>query len=169
MPTPTYIPLATTTLSSAVTTVTFSSISQSYRSLVLVVQAVRSSTGESGIFVRLNNDTGSNYSFVNIEGYGTSAVRNSGTARDRMYGSWVTNPFWGNGTIGNSIWNFEDYSASDRYKAALTRTNNGTLVTYASINKWLSTSAVTSISIALDNSGLFGSGSTFSLYGIASA
>lgn len=166
MPTPTYTPLANVTLGSAAATVTFSSISQSYRDLVLVCQMSRSTTGESGPFIRVNGDTGSNYSFVNMEGNGTSASRAFGAARDRMYGSWSANAVRDN-SLANSIWQIQDYSTTDRFKTALVRTNNGGVVTYAAANRWASTSAITSIVVALDNTGSFAAGSTFALYGIA--
>jgi hypothetical protein len=54
----TYEPIATTTLSSAQSSVTFSSISGSYTDLVLVSN-VSGSGGNANLRVTLNSDTGS--------------------------------------------------------------------------------------------------------------
>ena len=63
MATPTYIALATTTLSSAVGSVTFSSIPAGYRDLVLVAEGLTSGA-TSNVRMQFNSDTGNNYSLV---------------------------------------------------------------------------------------------------------
>ncbi len=55
----TYEPIATTTLSSAQQTITFSSISASYTDLVLIASRRYSNvgTGAENTFIRFNNDS----------------------------------------------------------------------------------------------------------------
>ena len=60
MPTPTYTPLATVTLGTAASSVTFSSIPATYRDLILVVNATTSADGIPSL--RFNGDSGNNYS-----------------------------------------------------------------------------------------------------------
>ena len=77
MPTATYDLISNTTLSSAQASVTISSISGSYRDLVLVVEGVASS-GDFYPRLRFNSDTGNNYNFVNAGGDGVSTSSNFG-------------------------------------------------------------------------------------------
>ena len=58
----TYTQIATTTLGSSQSTITFSSISGAYTDLVLVVTAKVSSATD--LWVRANSDSGSNYSYL---------------------------------------------------------------------------------------------------------
>ena len=57
----TYTPIATTTLGSAASSVTFSSISGSYTDLILITNPSSATTDQS-IYVQFNADTGTNYS-----------------------------------------------------------------------------------------------------------
>ena len=57
----TYEPIATNTLGSAASSVTFSSIPSTYTDLIVVMNYANS-TGLADVFFRFNGDTGSNYS-----------------------------------------------------------------------------------------------------------
>ena len=57
----TYTPIATTTLSSAQSSVTFSSLG-SYTDIILVYAGTGTSTDTQGIRFQVNGDTGTNYS-----------------------------------------------------------------------------------------------------------
>jgi len=73
----TYNCIATTTLGSAQSSVTFSSITGSYTDLVLVFSNVKLSSGDSAIDIQVGNgsvDTGSNYSFTIFGARSTSAT-----------------------------------------------------------------------------------------------
>lgn len=157
MATPTYTPLANVTLGSSATSITFSSISQSYRDLVLVVNG----PAMFGDFsLRLNSDAGNNYSYVVMYGTGSAATAGRATSQSVApisYNS-ASAPF-------SAIVNFMDYSATDKHKTFLTRGNqaNGFVLAYA--DRWSNTAAITSIQI-LNNT--YPTGTTFALYGIAS-
>jgi hypothetical protein len=69
----TYEPIASQTLGSAVSSVTFSSIPQNYTDLILVVN-YGISANNFGARIRFNGDTGSNYSDSFIYGTGSSAL-----------------------------------------------------------------------------------------------
>lgn len=163
MPTPTYIPLATITLSATATSVTFSSISQAYRDLVLVAN-IASTTDYVNVRFQFNADTGANYSNVWMYGTGSSAVSSSNTtsgiqvAYDMV--RTTANP------RNNVVLNVMDYSATDKHKSALLRQDGPADATAAVAGRWANTAAVTSI-VAVLNSGSFAIGSTFTLYGVA--
>jgi len=163
MPTPTYTPMANITLGSSAASVTFSSISQAYRDLVLVVVATTASSGQAGL-IRVNSDSGANYNRVFMLGDGSSAVSNSFTGQS----SFMTNFSAGfSSTVPSSvIFNLFDYSATNKHKTALNRNDQAATGVEAQAMRWASTSAVTSLSIQ-PSSGNFNTGSTFALYGIA--
>ena len=146
----TYTLIGSTTLASAASSVTFSSITQDYRDLVLVVSANRSA------YVQINGDTGANYPYVFIYGLisGTStfAGASANTSTSFVFYS-------------ESVVQIFDYSATDKHKSVLNRSGSSTIVE-ARANSWANTDAVTSLLIYA-NVDTFDTGSTFYLYGIA--
>lgn len=164
MPTPTYTPLANITLGSSAASVTFSSISQAYRDLVLVVQA-KAASGGRNFKLRLNSDATATYSSVHMGGNGST------TASTTLSGANILN-FNLYATVEttdgfNAVVNFMDYSATDKHKAILCRENNAANGVDAVSARWASTSAITSIFLTTDAVN-WSAGSTFSLFGIAS-
>jgi len=166
--TATYDCIATETLSSAQSSVTFSSISGSYTDLVVVLNGLNSTVTGQDIFIRFNSDTGSNYSFTSLYGNGTTAAstRASNNTAARM--SFFVTP----GTTGgfNSIAHIMNYSNTTTNKTVISRANSiGGNTTYpgaeALVNLWRDTSAITSVTITCVSTS-FASGSTFTLYGI---
>lgn len=158
MPTSTYTALANLTLGSTASTVTFSSISQAYRDLVLIVNA-GTGTNES-VNLRINSDTGSNYPFVTAIGNGSS-VGSSATTLTQIQTNYGIN----GSTSHNVILNFMDYSATDKHKTVLYRTNISDAGTTMSAVRWANTAAITTITLV---NATYQAGSTFALYGIAS-
>ena len=157
MPTATYTPIASTTLSSANSTVTFSSIPATYRDLILVMQMGTSGGGDYRI--RFNSDTGSNYSFVHMVGTGSSAV--SASFSQTYFFD------YGTPTDLSNIMTFQvmDYSATDKHKSILGRRDWAGASTLAVAGRWANTSAVNNIQV-YTSAGNFIVGSTFSLYGV---
>ena len=165
MATNTYVALATQTLGSAVSSVTFSSIPQGYADLVLVANGLVSTNGYD-FDIRVNGDTGTNYSYTALGGNGTSAAsyRNSNATfmRFSTYSSWHTS------TISTAIMHFQNYSNSSTYKTVIGRGNDTTYGVDATVGLWRSTSAITSITAVVQGAN-FTTGSTFTIYGIAAA
>jgi hypothetical protein len=155
----TYTPLATTTLSSTSSAVTFSSISGAYTDLVLVYNGYASSGTANARFL-INGDTGSNYSYTTLEGSGTAAGSARGSSQSSGY-LWQTSLGNQTGTI-----HFLNYSNTTTYKTTLSRGGNPASYLSADVNLWRSTSAITSITV---QGTTYQIGSTFSLYGIQSA
>ena len=165
----TYTPITTTTLGSAAATVTFSTISGAYTDLVLVTN-LKTTTTSQEVTVKINNDTGSNYSLTNLRGDGSTAASLRRSSQ----------------TVGNiskeispntafefvSVSTFMNYSNATTYKTWLSRNNRASASnapgTEALVGLWRSTSAITELVIGLTG-GNFDTGSTFTLYGIKAA
>jgi hypothetical protein len=155
----TYEPIATTTLGSNQSSVTFSSFS-GYTDLVLIFNGTIT-TGDDTWGVQFNSDTGSNYSSTALYGDSSSAGSNRTSSSTKASTSY-------SGTANSTtIINFQNYANSTTYKTALVRNNGGGFVS-ARVVLWRSTSAITSI-VASPNTYQFATGSTFTLYGIAAA
>ncbi len=162
----TYEPIATTTLSSAQQTITFSSISASYTDLVLIASRRYSNvgTGAENTFIRFNNDSTALYSTTYLNN-GPSSGRITGA--NSLYTS-----AGGNETAERfsvDIWNIMNYSNTTTYKTSLLRMNFGTSMLQNWVGLWRSTAAINRIDIIGSGSATFATDSTFTLYGIAAA
>jgi len=162
----TYQPIASVTLSSAQSSVTFSGIPQTYTDLVLVINNIVSSGTGNDTALRFNDDTASNYSNTYMLGTGSSALsgRNPLTYADNGYLD------ANSGNPNTRIIHLMNYANTTTFKTQLTRASgqNGGQVT-AYVNLWRSTSAITKILIYSAFSLSYASGSTFNLYGVANA
>lgn len=155
MPTPTYTPIATITLTSSDSEVVFSSIPATYRDLILVFAG--STVYLSGVVVNFNGDnTGTNISQVRMYGPTGSDTLIGHPGIDFAYST----------VQSTTIMQILDYSATDKHKSCLVRWNSagGSDLTVAVAARWANTAAINSIRIY--NSSGFTSGSTFSLYGV---
>ena len=159
----TYEPIATTTLGSAASSVTFSSISGAYTDLVLICTGKMVSA--STVKFQFNGDTGSNYSMTRLYGNGSSALsERSSNGTSGPFGVWrTTNPQY-------SLISLQSYSNATTYKTYLTRDYDDAGNVSARVGLWRNTSAITSISIIGDGGGAdYATGSIFTLYGIKAA
>ena len=166
----TYVALATQTLGTAASSVTFSSISQGYTDLVLVVGNTLTSVNGYGFTFGVNGDTGTNYSGTILGGNGSSAgsarytsISNTSTYFTGYYsGLSTTDP-------GVSTLHFQNYSNTTTNKTILARGNSASKSTEASVWLWRSTAAINQITIYSQSGSNMAAGVTFSLYGIANA
>ena len=164
----TYDRIATTTLGTATSSVTFSSIPATYTDLVLIVNAAGASSDD--LRYRFNGDTGTNYSSTIVYGTGSSAgsyrTSNATSCLADYYGSVGT-------TLGNSMQTIQimNYSNSTTYKTSIARGNRADSGTDATVSLWRSNNQITSITLGIGNtySINFSVGSTFTLYGILAA
>jgi hypothetical protein len=157
----TYTPIASVTLSSAQSSVTFSGIPQTYTDIVFVCDIDGSLDDSTRI--RFNSDSATNYSQTNLTGNGSTAAstRSSSIAQISLGVGTATNQT-------NVIGSINNYSNSTTYKTVLLRANNPAEVVAARVGLWRSTSAITSIEFFIA-SGNWVAGSTFNLYGVANA
>lgn len=160
----TYEPIATTTLGSAASTITFSSISSAYTDIRLVL--VSNDGVGSSITMRFNSDTGTNYSRTILNGNGTSAV----TANTTNATSINVAP----NNSGAGLWGLYTVDvfsyAGSTYKTVLSTNSvdqNGSGQVGRLVGLWRSTSAITTIT--LTDSSNFAAGTTATLYGILKA
>jgi hypothetical protein len=160
----TYTPIATTTLGSTNSTVTFSSISGSYTDLVLIGNPIVSASLDYKWYVNGDNSSGL-YSQTRIVANGSSATSGRTTGANVLYLD-LTAP--ASGTVQTFIMNFQNYANTTTFKTVLVRYNEAGSETAARVNLWRNTNAITSITISTDSS-TFAVGSTFTLYGISAA
>lgn len=171
----TYEPIATQTLGSTVNSVTFGSIPQTYTDLVLIffVQDNASGSTFANAQIQFNGDTGSNYSWLEMYGNGTSAVGQSANNNTTIWGGYISTV---SGVFSANSMQIMNYSNTTTFKSTIGRANlgvtspNTTTVTEAIVGCWRNTNAISSIKINSANAGtLFSVGSTFTLYGIKAA
>jgi hypothetical protein len=167
----TYVNIATTTLGSNTTSVTFSGIPSTYTDLV-VRMSVRGndSTPSDWALVRFNSDTATNYSVTRVFGDGVTANsgRNSSATSTRIFGAATAA-----GATANTFSNLEiyipSYTASQNkpFSAFGASENNATTAEIAAnAGLWRNTATISSMAITPFGSTLWLSGSTFYLYGI---
>jgi len=153
-----YEHIATITLDSSTSSVTFSSIPQGYRDLELVFSGT-TTNGQGPRFVYNSESAATNYSRVIMVGTGssTSSSSDSGTTNGQK-------ALQTNATQSTGVVQLLDYSATDKHKTVLSRTGPANDVLLAIAQRWANTAAITNIQIISDTS--FSTGSTFDLYGI---
>lgn len=160
------VPLQNITLGSAQSSVVFGSIpTTGYRDLRLVVRTSTTSAF-AYILVRLNADSGANYSYVVAQEYNGSASSNTYNASTGLQigGDGRTS----SGAAGIFTFDLFDYNQTDKHKSSLSRsavagsTYPGTAMV---ANRWANTAAVTSLTV-VPNTGNLEAGSTFALYGV---
>jgi hypothetical protein len=160
----TYEPIATNTLTSAASSVTFSSISGSYTDLIIVCSA--KGTDSQSVRMQFNSDTGTNYSSTIV-----SATTGDGTVNSTRFNTVddIRIGYYQNGLSTTDflpcIIQIQNYSNSTTYKTALSRSAQQSVL---AVGLWKSTSAITAVKL-YPAAGNFTTGSTFTLYGIASA
>lgn len=152
------VALANVTLGSSASSVTFSSITGSYRDLVLIFNG--SLPSAQGLYMRLNGDS-SNHTVVRMYNSG------AGSPASDTLSNWEI--AYSNTTLFSKT-EILDYSATDKHKSSLIRWGNadGTSYTMALAGRWASTAAVTSIALVTSGGGNITAGSTFALYGMQS-
>jgi hypothetical protein len=160
----TYTPIATTTLSGTSTSVVFNSFS-GYTDIILVANIIPSGTGLSPQ-MRINSDSGSNYSYTILYGNGTAAGSGRGSSLTTTYWYYANSPATGSPTP--YIINFMNYSNTSTYKTILGRFGGAGVETDAQVCLWRNTAAITSFEFFTSASS-FALGSTFTLYGILAA
>lgn len=164
----TYDKIATTTLGSATSSITLSSISGSYTDLVLVFSYKANTTNFPTIKLTFNGNT-SGYCGNQVIGNGStvSANRNSNAAFISIARG-VGQP----ATIGNTatiVINIMDYANTSNYKTVLARASSADTGTELDVGQWQNTAAITQINLSAATSNDFAVGSMVTLYGIAAA
>ena len=169
----TYEKIQSTTLGSAATNITFSSIPATYTDLRIDASLTGTGTGysDSPSRIRFNSDTGSNYSYTYVRGDGSTAFSTRGTNASYAFG-------YQSGSISGSqptFYTCDIFSyAGSTNKTCLVSTGvdmNGVYggYVYRIVNLWRNTSAITSIELSTPNGDNLAVGSTATIYGILKA
>ena len=159
----TYDKIATNTLGSSTQTVTFSSIAATYTDLIFIVSGVPTTSGSG--YLRVNGDTGTNYSSTGIRGDGTSAASYRRTSESAMLLTFAGV----NNSAASWVIQLMNYSNTSTYKSIINRFNTASSEVLTNVGLWRSTSAINSVTIYLDGSANFPSGTVLTLYGIKAA
>lgn len=162
----THTPIASQTLGSATSSVSFTSIPQGYTDLVVVIGYKAATTNYPTLRLSFN---GSATGYSGTQLYGDGATAGSNRTSNAAYIS-IARAYGVPQTIGNTgtiIIHLQNYSNTTTYKTVLARANASDTGTEADVGLWQNTSAITSFSIDAPTSNDFASGSTFTLHGIA--
>ena len=161
----TYDSIASTTLSSTQSTIDFTSISGSYTDLVLVVTSISSTGGD--VWVRVNDDTASNYSYTVLYANTSS----TGSANDNNVANGLITDYYGSVENANNqlaVIQFYSYANTSTFKTILSRANRANNGVDLICSMWRSTSAITKLTLRFTGAS-FGIGTTATLYGITAA
>lgn len=156
------VPLATITLGGTTANLSFTSISGSYRDLILIGANIGLASHQY-IGVRFNDVSTSVYNRVFLNSGSGGGI--AGTARD-LNSSIINIP--STNIVGQSQLRFDimDYSATDKHKSVLFRFDTAATETVAATGRWASTAVINRVDV-LSYGVNFASGTTFSLYGVS--
>ena len=165
----TYDPIATQTLGSTTTTVTFSSIPSTYTDLVFVSN-FNTTTGTPAFKFLVGTgsiDTSTSYSNTVLIGDGSAA--SSSRASNQ---AWFNAGYVGSTALCTEIINIQNYSNTTTFKTLLMSFRTAAASSYSIaqyVGLWRKTTAINTVQITTTSSELFAIGSTFTLYGIKAA
>ena len=169
-----YESIATTTLGANQTTISFTSIPSTYKHLQirLLARSTHATFGGVDGVLRFNSDSGANYSWHYLLGYGSGTAASAGTSQTSLNTGIIAS---GGGSGANiyatSIIDILDYSSTSKNKTTRTmagldnNSSSGPDMRFTS-GAWYSTSAINSITLTTDPSRDFIQYSSFALYGI---
>jgi hypothetical protein len=159
----TYEAISSLTLSAVSSSITFSSIPQTFTDLILINNSLSASDNAANT-IQFNSDGGSNYSTTYMYGAGSSSASGRIPNSARIYTARTFTEY------SPGITHIMNYSNTTTYKSVLSRGNSpGTTLVISYAGLWRSTAAITSINITGENGLNYSVGSTFSLYGIKAA
>jgi hypothetical protein len=167
--------IATVTVGSGGTSsVDFTSIAGTYTHLQLrgIVRSTTSGTNiGDNVDLRLNSDSGSNYARHLLQGDGSSAATSTNTSGSLTRFTVAPRAGTTASTFTGFVMDILDYANTNKYKTIRTLSGvdtNGAGIVFFISGLWMSTSAVTSITL-LPEANNFAQYSHFALYGIKSA
>lgn len=167
-----FVSIATATGTGSSGTITFSSIPSGYSSLQ--IRGIMRTDGSSTANIILNGDTGSNYAAHQLYGDGTTAGGGGVASSTSITQGGILG--YGNtaaaNLVGAFILDIHDYASTTRNKTTrvFTGRDDNSTATFLRLGSglWMSTAAVTSVSIVLVSNN-FTSQTSFALYGIKGA
>ena len=164
MPTQTYTPIASTTVTASTTGISFTSIPATYTDLIIVSTLKNSVSGSSvnGIRVRLNNDSTSNYSNTTLGGNGSTATSTRDSTQTEMYLGLMGQASSTDQPV--SILHIMNYANTTTYKTVLARGSSAGASVNAGVGLWRKTpEAINRVDLLMPTYTMTG---TATLYGI---
>lgn len=158
---------------SGASTITFSSIPQTYSSLQIRYTGRLIFNGGGAIYnanINFNADSGANYTWHAIRATGSGVFAYGSTSQTKILLD-STFPDAGvlSNTFGTVITDIHDYASTNKNKTVRSINGfdaNGSGQIWLQSGLWLSTAAISSITIANNGGYTFNSSSTFALYGM---
>lgn len=168
-----FIPIATTTLSTATATISFSAIPQNYEHLQIrgIGRSSTATAADVDLRVQFNGDTGNNYSIHYLYGSGSAAAVAATTSNTYTTGGVIIKDGNTANTFCTNVIDILDYANTSKNKTVRVLTGwdaNGSGYIYINSGAWFSTAAITSLTLT-PWSGNFMTYSSFALYGIKRA
>jgi hypothetical protein len=164
--------IAKSVLGASASSVDFQSIPSTYTDLLLLASA-RQDVVYLDCYLRLNNDSGSNYSYRRLTANGASAASASASSQTWLSLFPLVVP---SGYTSSTFSNFEvyipNYAGSTNKSVSATgasETNATTAYIGAIAGLWSQTTAIDRVTVLPDTGANFVSGSSFFLYGITKA
>ena len=173
-----YESIATVTLSGNQSTVTFSSIPSDYKHLQVraIGRTTRTNYSVEQVYMRFNSDTGNNYATHVFGGDGSSAYTYTGSFPNSwVYVGQIATDLATSNAFGTIVSDILDYKDTNKFKTIRSlsgvepgATYSGTVYGASNLASglWMSTSAISSITLSTEVSGNFKQYSHFALYGI---
>jgi len=161
-----YDSIATTTLGTTTTSITFSSIPATYTHLQVRLFAKDGAASLSSLAIRLNSDTGANYVYHRLYGDGSSVAAGSATSSTLGIIGIEENQF------GATIVDILDYANTNKYTVTRSLSgwdNNGSGWVGLWSSLWLNTAAVNAITLLSAAGNGFTQYTSAALYGIKGA
>ena len=160
----TYTPIATQTATGSPSSITFSSIPNTYTHLQIRAEYI---TGYNYCYVQFNGDTGTNYSAHNIYATGTGTPGAGGSASQSQFTIGISNT---TSYPSVAVADILDYSSTTKNKTVRSlsgQDQNGSGIVLLNSGLWLSTAAINQITIsAQSGNGNLAANSSFALYGV---
>jgi len=171
--------IATITTTSNQSSVTFNSITGTYRHLQIrmLARTNRSPSNIDGIGARINGDTGSNYNYTALY-FNNNGASGANTANNtELWVGWACSSTTEADSFGAGYANFLDYTDTNKFKTVESWGSDVCIGEGSAISgyhgyhgsTWRSTNAITSITLKPTDGTAFLSGCVFALYGIKDA
>ncbi len=157
------VALATETIGSNQTTVSFSLISQSYRDLyVVVIAKTTAPSNQYWLETRYNDDNTSSYGAIGWQNQSVGGNQAAQYANQSVARNYLTS----NAQFNGGYIYIPNYAQTTGFKISNSWGTADTTNMVTMWNSWRKTEAINKITISLEGAESFISGSIFSLYGI---
>jgi len=158
--------LSTTALTGA--SITVSSISGSYKNLLVVIKNLYLSVNDDGAFVRFNGDTGAKYQYSNTRVITSTVSGGSAVTATSLVNFFATNPTTATASrMGTAVMNLYRYTDTDVVQGdwwSIAASNTDVIAAQRGQFSYDCTAAITSITIAPVTANF--SGGTIYIYGV---